>query len=83
MNVGWGPLSFSVSRGREGGTTNFIGTNIINKPLKLYIYKDIRVSRYKIMRRPTMASDQPWEFVEFFQTAVPTRNYLTIKILRN
>lgn len=46
LNLGWGPISTSVSVGSTGGTAGYFVSAPVNKPCKLFVYRDLTCKRY-------------------------------------
>jgi hypothetical protein len=75
ISVGYGPMSVSVSCGSTGGTGYYVNAPIANKAVKLYIYKDLTTTRYKLYKVYYSGQQQ---FLNYTYKTVPTRNYFTI-----
>lgn len=80
VSVSYGIFSVSIARGSAGSSGSYISSPYINKACKLLIYKDIKVSHYKIYRRPIMGPNV-WEFVNDTYTQVPVANYLDVVLV--
>lgn len=80
VGLAYGPVSVSVSAspGSSSNTGSYIQSPWINKPVKLFIYKDIQVSQYKAYRKARMGNGG-WEYIRTFETSTPTTNYLEVK----
>ncbi len=80
LSLGWGPVSANVSVGSTGGTTGkFISSPYVNKPCKLFIYKDLSCKRYANYER--LIGTTTWKFVGYDNVVTPTREYLEVKLV--
>lgn len=80
LNFGAGLTSFSlaVSPGKTATTGVWISSPYVNQACKLYIYKDLEITQYKVYRKNKYAPDSAYQFVGYQYTKVDTKDYLTV-----
>lgn len=79
LSFGYGPvsMSFDISRGSKQATGEWISSPYVNKPCKLYIYKDIEVTAYAVYKKPKYSGN--WTFSGYQYVPVETRDYLSVR----
>ena len=78
ISISFGKFSVNVSRGKVATTGNWITSPYLNTPVKLYIHKDIRTTKYNVYRRKKYSGGS-WQLYTTSYSHTPTRNYLTVK----
>lgn len=79
LNLGWGPISTSVSVGSTGGTAGYFVSAPVNKPCKLFVYRDLTCKRYANYER--LIGTSKWWFKGYNTVVTPTRNYFEVRLV--
>ena len=79
LNLGWGPISTSVSVGSTGGTAGYFVGAPVNKPCKLFVYRDLTCKRYANYER--LIGTSKWWFKGYNTVVTPTRNYFEVRLV--
>ena len=79
LSLGWGPVSASVSVGSTGGVTGYFIDAPVNKPCKLFIYKDLTCKRYANYER--VIGTTTWRFTGYDTVVTPTRTHYEVKLV--
>lgn len=77
LTVGWGVVSANVSVGSTDGTSGTYISAPLNKPCKLFIYKDLTCKRYANYER--LIGTTTWRFTGYDNVVTPTRSYLEVR----
>lgn len=81
MNFGYGAVSFgvSVSAGKVGSSGAYISSPYLNRKCKLYIYKDLSVTQYKVYRKYKYDPDTSYSFYGYQYSSTTTNYYLEVR----
>lgn len=79
LSLSWGIVSANISVGSTGGTSGYFISAPVNKPCKLFIYKDLTCKRYANYER--LIGTSTWRLTGYDTVVTPTRTYFEVRVV--